>query len=369
VKLFIYEHITGGGLLTSRDALPPSFLREGKAMVEDVASDFSQLVNLDVTILCEPRVALQAPKCHMVYVDTADSASGEFDRLAAEADWSLVIAPELGGSLFNRCRRVDEVGGKLLGPSPNVVKRCSNKQATADDLAAAGVPTPRGRLLASGEQLPANLTFPAVIKPNDGCGSQDVRLIRNADEASQIGALPWPARLEQFCPGIAASVAVLCGPNGLHPLPPCYQRLSDGGRFQYLGGALPLPMELARRATELALRAVGTLPEPRGYVGVDVVLGDSSRNAPLAIAESGGAVAHDRLWHTECADYFAADCVIEINPRLTTSYVGLRAACRTNLAEAMLRIVDGEPAELSFWDDPLQFDADGTVRFSDEPWA
>ena len=78
--------------------------------------------------------------------------------------------------------------------------------------------------------------------------------------------------------------------------------MSDDGRFVYLGGSLPLPHALASRATRLAQQAVAALPDPLGYVGVDLVLG----------ADADGA----------------DDYVIEINPRLTTSYIGLRAAAR-----------------------------------------
>ncbi len=56
------------------------------------------------------------------------------------------------------------------------------------------------------------------------------------------------------------------------------------------------------------------------------------------------------------------DAVIEVNPRLTTSYVGLRALANENLSEAMLAVASGKPPRLSFSDCPLEFDADGTVR-------
>ena len=44
----------------------------------------------------------------------------------------------------------------------------------------------------------------------------------------------------------------------------------------------------------------------------------------------------------------AEDFVIEVNPRLTTSYVGLRAAAKTNLAEAMLRVAEGDTTPVEF---------------------
>jgi predicted ATP-grasp superfamily ATP-dependent carboligase len=108
----------------------------------------------------------------------------------------------------------------------------------------------------------------------------------------------------------------------------------------YHGGTYPLPPSLSKRADRLARRAVGSLNEslnePLGFIGVDMVLGDDP---------NGGE-----------------DFVIEINPRLTTSYVGLRVASRTNLAQALLDVAAGNRPDLSFDPARLEFDADGTVR-------
>jgi predicted ATP-grasp superfamily ATP-dependent carboligase len=106
--------------------------------------------------------------------------------------------------------------------------------------------------------------------------------------------------------------------------------------LRYLGGSVPLQPDLAHRATAIARRAIASLPEPLGYVGIDLVLGNepNGRN----------------------------DVVIEVNPRLTTSYVGLRALANDNLAAAMLAVAAGETPRLSFKAQQLEFDADGTVR-------
>ena len=138
-------------------------------------------------------------------------------------------------------------------------------------------------------------------------------------------------------PGLPASVAMLCGPAGSVALAACKQRISDDGRLRYRGGQLPLAPGLAKRASALGARAIAALPPTKGYVGIDLVLG----------READGS----------------EDFVIEVNPRLTTSYVGLRAAAGVNLAEAMRRVADGEPVDVPFSDKPLEFDADGNVSF------
>jgi tyramine---L-glutamate ligase len=131
-------------------------------------------------------------------------------------------------------------------------------------------------------------------------------------------------------------VAFLAGEGQRHGLPAVEQRLSTDGRFRYLGGRLPLPEPLDHRARQLAERAVHPVQGLHGWFGVDLVLGEASdgRN----------------------------DMVIEINPRLTTSYVGLRRLARFNLAEALLAIATDSPLPCWRWRmEPVFFRADGQI--------
>jgi predicted ATP-grasp superfamily ATP-dependent carboligase len=224
----------------------------------------------------------------------------------------------------------------VLGPDDTTIELASDKHRTAEHLQAHGVAAPSGMPLEAGERPPRSFDYPAVWKRRDGAGSLDVRLLRTADEAELAEPHGVPSRLERFLPGLACSVAWLCGPNGRHPLPPCRQHLSNDGRFTYMGGSTPLPPPLATRAVELSRRAIQSLPHPRGYLGVDLVLGED--------AEGRG------------------NGVIEINPRLTTSYVGLRAICQGNLAQAMLDAANGRAQDLEFSSRRIEFSADGTVR-------
>ena len=80
-----------------------------------------------------------------------------------------------------------------------------------------------------------------VIKPNDGAGSQDTFICRDASQRDDtLATFHQPARLESFVDGLAASVAFLCGPTGCFALPACSQRLRIDSRISYIGGALPL---------------------------------------------------------------------------------------------------------------------------------
>ena len=308
-------------------------------MVQAVASDLLALPGARVWTTRDGRLPpLHPAGCQVTTIAGAEEEEDVLSRLAALADWSLLIAPESNKALLDRTRRVEKCGGRLLSPPSRIVEIAAHKQRAAEWLSARGVSVPTGQIVRPGEPIPTHYER-SVIKPLDGCGSQDVRLFANhAELRAGLAAVDRPMRIETYVHGLAASVAVLCGPNEQLALPACEQRLSGDGRFTYLGGRTPLAADLDRRARQLASAAVGTLPDPIGYIGVDLVLG---------VPEDG-----------------SGDYVIEINPRLTTSYVGLSAACHGNLAAAMLAVAAGRPATLSFRRQAVEFAADGTILSS-----
>ena len=201
----------------------------------------------------------------------------------------------------------------------------------------------RGETHRARNPLPADFPYPAVFKPRFGAGSQDIWFIPDAAIAAQMrGMLDRPGRLEQFCPGTAASVAILCGPAARLPLLPCRQRLSADGRFRYLGGRCPLDVALAHRAERLAVQAIGTLNKPLGYLGVDLVLGDDPRGTDDRVIEINPAPHHVVCW--------AAD------------YVG-----RESRGARCCDVAEGRPARLSWLDREVEFDGTGNVREVSRP--
>ena len=336
MRLFLYEYTCATDL--TGEAAAASLRAEGRAMLAAVLEDCGRLPGVETVTLGHAAFESSPSSCRVVRAASEEAA---FRELAAASDFTLVIAPELDDLLLTHCTWVEESGGRLLGPSAAAVRLSADKWAIGQHLQRHHVPTPEcRRLLGAGEEV--SLSYPLVWKPRFGAGSIATFLVHDAGdwtrcrrEAREEG---WRGEslMQSWVPGRPASVALLLGPSQCLPLAPATQELSDDGRFHYRGGSLPLPPPLAARAVRLARRAVETIPGLAGYVGVDVILGD-------AVDGSG-------------------DWVIEINPRFTTSYIGLRALCRDNLAGAMLRVVQGlEVPALSWRPGPVRFTADGTV--------
>lgn len=336
MHIFLYEWITGGGLVEEPSPLPESLLIEGRAMLTALAADFAAIPDTDVTVLWDARLdAFPLHRCRALEVHSCKHHLEEFKRLCAAADHTIVVAPEFDAILTDTVALARSANANLVAASDEFLRITSNKQLTAERLAAARVPVPEAVLIdAEEERLPRDFSYPAVIKPLDGAGSQHTFLVTSRFDDPP--PYPWPRRLERYIPGIAASVAFLCGPQERVVLPACRQHLTDDGRLGYLGGSLLWETDLAARATDLADRALAAMPPALGYVGADLVLGE---------AEDG-----------------SDDTVIEINPRLTTSYVGLRAMTHDNLAHAMLEIAAGREYVPQFRLDPLEFSANGAVR-------
>jgi len=333
MRVFLYEYTS---------ARPPeptgSLHSEGWAMLQAVVEDFGNIPGLEtMTLVHETSDCQLGHSCQHIGKRQEQQA---FRRLAAEADFTLVIAPEFDDILVSRCRWVLEAGGRLLGAAPQAVSMAADKYVAAKTFEAASIQTPV-TILCTDQETRIN-SFPAVLKPRFGAGSQATFLVRTKnylEDALLQAAREMPDGefiLQPFVAGLPASVAFLVGPAGMVPLLPAAQHLSSDGRFRYQGGEVPLPAGLPERALKLASRAVAAIPGLLCYIGVDLVLGE---------AEDG-----------------SQDFVIEINPRLTTSYIGLRRLARTNLAQALLELTSGKAtAPLEWRPGIVRFLADGTL--------
>src|SRR6478735_8646686 len=136
MHIFVYEWATGGGLVDAEGPVPGSLLREGGAMIGALAGDLARIPDCRVSALRDPRVLqLALPGCAVVDVISRASHREEFERLAAEADATVLIAPELDDILLKAARLVTASGGRLMSPSVEFVRVAADKQRTCEMLA------------------------------------------------------------------------------------------------------------------------------------------------------------------------------------------------------------------------------------------
>jgi len=330
VRVVLHEWCCAGGLRMPGAApvdgdagvTMAGLVGEGRAMVEALVRDGLRAEDLEITLLLDdasPSIPLTAANADRVRpIRVAEGAERRtLAEVTAGADWTLIVAPETDGILADRVALARAAGGRVAAADAAFIALAADKQATVLALAGAGVAVPAGRVLEAGERLPESFRRPAVAKALDRCGGDGLVVV---PPGADLPPAPLHRRVEAFVRGVPVGVSCLCGPTETVVLPPVRQRFSAGIHPRYLGGDLRLGERQRERAAALARRAIRGLESPsrraRGWVGVDIILG---------AGEDGGD-----------------DRVLEINPRLTTSFVGLSTLGSASLLRALLAVAAGE---------------------------
>jgi predicted ATP-grasp superfamily ATP-dependent carboligase len=245
------------------------------------------------------------------------------------------VIPEQQGLLAQGVAMLRAAGVDVIAGSGDFLRVASDKWLTAKTLHDASIAHPPFITRSDrrfGDSLRHYSEF--VLKPRDGCDSRDIQVFDSLAAAEQM--LDEDSILQARVSGLPISISLVASSSTQTYLPAVRQELKPG-TFSYQGGCGPLDGELQRRATSLASRAVAAMPPTvRGFVGLDLVLGDEPHR----------------------------DCVIEINPRLSTSYVGLRKMISGNVAARLFDLETG-PVMCSAAVDAVRWTADGRVWIDD----
>jgi predicted ATP-grasp superfamily ATP-dependent carboligase len=273
----------------------PALASEGAAMLETLKKSFEH---------CGYEIVL--PGC-------GDFAA-EIERLAPLCDMGLVIAPD---HLLSRYTQILEQHTHNLGCGFMTVALCANKVQTEKILRAHGVPVPAE--VSAGKRM---------IKPVKGCGAQGVRV---SDGPAGDGEFA-----QQYIDGEPLSVSLVASRvigdacayfSGKPPLVLAVNRqhIDKGtdGAIHYLGGETPVHPAREAEIIEVAKKAIIVLGA-QGHCGVDVVVADKVY-------------------------------VVDVNPRITTSLVGIAACMKEEIAEILVDASKGGG--------PMEVHLSGSARF------
>ncbi len=156
------------------------------------------------------------------------------------------------------------------------------------------------------------------MKPADGVGCSGLSLVNKeiqlSDAIKKICTVSTSKCFiaQEFIRGEAASVSLLSTGKKAKALSLNKQNIYLAGpeaTSSYEGGEVPFEHWLKQEAFEIAEKVIEAFSDLKGYVGVDFVF---TEHKPF---------------------------VVDVNPRLTTSYIGLRKVARFNVAEALVNAV------------------------------
>ncbi len=335
MRIFVGEFVCGGGFAQQPTGKIAVGLRqEGSAMLKAVSLDLAQIA--EVVAAVDPRLGIELDHVETVAIDSGQAILGQWIAAARGCDAALIVAPESDGVLAKAVGMLRAAGVDVIAGSADFLRTASDKLLTAKTLHAARVAHPPF-LAKSDNRFDNEMEGFAryVLKPRDGCGTQAIRIFDSLAKAK--AELTGGLLLQPWIPGQPISVSLVASGSHQTFLPAVHQSICSE-TCGYAGGSGPLDDDAQRRATALAALAVNAISNARGFVGVDLILGKRPSD----------------------------DVVIEINPRLTTSYVGLRKMISGNLAARLFDLETG-PVACSHAVDSVRWTTDGQVWIDDIP--
>jgi tyramine---L-glutamate ligase len=340
------------------DQVPIGLRSEGAAMLRTIVEGLARAgvaltVPLDMRLFQPAFIDWLAKRAEVIPLQAANAREvrSVWRAVSARSWWTWLVAPEIDGHLSELAAELRAVGGQLINANEEFLANASDKRLTARCLNEAGIAHPPTlRLLdlnaqwlqsARAESTKSPLHAQSgldderelwCVKPADGAGGEGLKIVtteelrqlkRQCENRSDLSResnfnedkLEDKLIVQPWLTGIAASCSAFVDPGGHTTWLPLVsqdfalttddsQANSEGLGPHYVGSTYPVPgiaSQVPVAVLEGTLKAMqGT---PRGWIGIDLLF-----HAPT------------KQW-----------CVIEVNPRCTTSMVGLAQAYQGNL--------------------------------------
>jgi predicted ATP-grasp superfamily ATP-dependent carboligase len=306
------------------------------ALLDNLRShaDDDSVNGLDVLVMLDSRVngSVNTAGFDTVVIKPEKNSHDEFVRLAQLCDAVWPIAPEFDGILQTLCQAVEVLGKKLLTSPALAVAVTGNKLTTYYRLKQQQIATVPTRLFTgvaskdNGEarnvleelkQLnpasPMGSIEEWLVKPIDGVGCADNYILTSSHDFEQMYARKGEYVIQPHIHGKKTSLSCLFKEGIGWLLCANLQQFNIINQQYQLSKIIVNYEPDLSRYQSLVDNIAQALPELWGYVGIDLI------ETP------------EQLW------------VLEINPRLTTSFVGINAALGINVAENILQLLTGNP--------------------------
>ncbi len=326
-KLFIFEFVSGGGF--NQEEIPASLFCEGYGMLRVIISDFKKL-NFEISILLDYRIEGLSSLLHADFLETVERKHDyllKFEKMVKKNDHVFIIAPEFSNILYRLTKIVKTHEKMLLSIDLQGIDLASSKLNTYKFFKSSNVQTPQTFLLKWGKgYFDENFVFekfksldrPIVIKPEDGVGADSIFYFENENSISEFFNNPEEKLditanyiLQEYIEGKDLSVSLI----GDGKSPPIILSINAQNidiknpmkESEYLGGYTPIEDFIHNCSILKNYLNKMDFSLFTGYFGIDFLKKPDN-----------------------------TICFIEINPRLTTSYLGIRNIIDINPAKLIL---------------------------------
>ncbi len=315
MKILIFEFITGGGL--AQKEIPESLFNEGQIMLKALLSDLVSLPHIQLTLLLDCRNSELdiSEKINVVRVSNEQNIYQLLPELIEASDFVWPVAPETNLELYKISALVESKAISLLNSSSQAIAICSDKFLTAQVLKNNGLDVVETNQLNSFSQ---KIVEPWVIKPKDGAGCENSYFGTSQHEFDRINTQIECKDDYIIQPYILGNILSLSSlfKNGKAWLICCNRQQVVVKQNKFVLEACEV--NISTKNSEIYQRLVDRVAQSIvglwGYVGIDIIQPE-----------------------------FEMPLILEINPRLTTSFAGINMATGLNIGEEVVNMVDNNP--------------------------
>ncbi len=280
-------------------------------MRDALLRDLSQLL-CEISITVDARLAAPVLAYSAVIVNQNVDVWPVWEQQIRAADAVWLIAPETDGLLKKLTELAVKYKKTIFGCGLKSIEIATSKLATCEALQRAGIatiPTFTLKNWPKGEGA-------WLAKPDDGAGCDETFFFKNSDDLADWEAA-WNKAgshvIQPFQAGKAASISCVMQDGKAQILSCNAQNIAIKNNQLSYHGSIVNGMREHWTAFEIVANQVAqALPDLAGYVGIDVMVLEGKT------------------------------IVVEINPRLTTSYCGLAEATGANPAELIINTLTQE---------------------------
>jgi tyramine---L-glutamate ligase len=329
LKIAVYEYISGGGY--AGQPIPQSILVEGFGMLRCLVADL-KAAGHEITVLIDKRLSKLNPPLDAdctIPIFYPEEPRRFLESILQVNDATYIIAPETGQTLQTLVSAIKKAEKFSLNCKAAAINLVANKASLYRHLKERGFPTPKTVILDKDynlneiqDAINRDFRYPVICKPTDGAGCSGLSIIKNENQLGhafeKIKNFSPNDRIiiQEYVKGSSASVSLLSNGKKALGISLNEQNVSfceACGESNYFGGCIPLKHPLKQYALVLAEKVVESFSGLQGYVGVDLILSENQVS------------------------------IVDINARLTTSYVGVRSVVGFNVAGAMVNaMINGE---------------------------
>lgn len=310
MKLFIYEHLTSGACIDN--PLPASLQSEGDSMLQAVIRDFQHVPGVDLITMRDSRLpAAAVDECEIHWVNVQTDYNQGWQQCLAAVDAVLLIAPENDGILAGLQQAVQSADKIELGCEPAITRLCSDKLALSALLGQHGFDTLPGQTIEDYLHQPQFKARQLVIKPRDGAGAVETYLFDSSTDLPRWLPEKSPHKfiVQPYIEGKAISLNALFSNECVILLSRNSQQIRHHQQYLQVTTSVPAAdgesLIAADTANSILQALQTTLPGLWGFVGIDLIV---TQNGPS---------------------------IVEINPRLTSSYPAISATSGLNACQLL----------------------------------